>query len=106
MDRKLLRRACERAGLNVVTYVATGGWGVELPNGTILRPGIPRDCEWIKSRCADILVGMVREIPRQHPLWNAFFMSLSNQNDGDVWGTETATPEQRITAAMEVLPDV
>lgn len=102
MDSETLRRACERAGMRV-KYDAHGGFFIVGPYGGVLSSEEREDREWIESRCADLLVGMVRE----SPLYAIRYMgALAGQVHGGPGFSARgflATPEQRITAALEVL---
>lgn len=101
MDSELLRRACERAGLTFYLRddvdpcfqlrdrLGNGPWW------DVDDPALP-------SYVADILVGMVRELPRGASHYSATLCSVAGLG---VQERLMATPEQRITAAMAAYPE-
>ena len=96
MDAEMLRRACERAGMGVVEI--EGHWYVRLPFAD-LSPEIKEHREWIESRCADILTGMVRERGGMSGIDMETILLESHPDQILI----EATPEQRITAARRAL---
>lgn len=57
-----LLKACRLAEMDVIEEpYGSGNWYVSLPTCTTLYPDVPAERAWIESRCASVLVGMVRK---------------------------------------------
>lgn len=94
MDSDLLRRACGIARLHVYRENGSRPWKVEIPGWG----GIHLDHPAVESYVADVLTGMVRE--RYGSGWKMVLNAADMPQPSIL-----ATPEQRITAALDVLPD-
>ena len=91
MNIELLRKGCELAGMPTI-YVG-GAWHAVESGKLMLKVTSPEHLEWIKSRCASLLVAKVREMGDDGHWMLAQHIGMM------------ATDEQRIVAAITVLED-
>lgn len=100
MDSEVLREACELAGMEIVRW--GDGWAIAVREDRFLNPEHPVERPWIESRCADLLVGKVRDLVNRGVVASYALCAALQEIEQDLIEVY-ATPAQRITAAMAVL---